>query len=107
VIRLLLLLACAPAFACDYPDEGNMPLRRAVGQIKSLPEVEAWAKAMHEQGEVVQYALRLDEMLRQDRRCYWAVDVNAKGRTWRRYYVTPDGKRLRSADARRAGAALP
>jgi len=93
-------------FACDYPDEGNLPLRRAVTQVRLLPEVEGWAKALHERGEVVQYALRLDETLRLARRCYWTLDVVAEGRTWRRYYVTPDGKTvLPERDARRAGPA--
>jgi hypothetical protein len=106
VIRfVLLLLVCAPAFACDYPDEGNMPLRRAVTRVKELPETLAWAKAMHESGAVVQYALLLEKDILEGRRCYWTLEVNAEGKTWRRFYVTPDGKRLLKADARRAGEA--
>jgi hypothetical protein len=103
-----ILIACAfalPVLACEYPDEGNMPLHRAVTRVKLLPETEAWAKAMHEKGTSVQYALHLEQTLEEESRCYWAVDVNADGRTWRRYYVTPDGKRLRQAGERRGAAA--
>lgn len=89
-----LLLACGTALACEYPDEGNMPLRRAVAKVKYLPETEAWATAMHENGAVVQYALLLDQPVRRSRRCYWPVEIRAAGKLWRRYYVTPDGQRL-------------
>jgi hypothetical protein len=88
----VLLLACAPALACEYPDEGNMPLRRAVAQVKYLPQTEAWAASMHEAGAVVQYALRLDQPMQMNGRCYWPVEVRAAGKLWRRFYVTPDGK---------------
>ncbi|HYG54230.1 MAG TPA: hypothetical protein VD965_02925 [Burkholderiales bacterium] len=102
-MRWLLLFAALPALACEYPDEGTMPLRRAVSQVKALPEVEAWAKAMHDQGEVVQYALLLEEDVKEKRRCYWTVAVSAAGRTWRRFQVSPDGRHLRreTADPRR------
>ena len=93
-IAAALLFVCAPALACDYPDEGNMPLRRAVAQVKYLPETEAWAAAMHEAGAVVQYALYLDQPKRENGRCYWPVEVRAGAELWRRFYVTPDGKRI-------------
>ena len=89
-----LLLVCLPAVACDYPDEGNMPLRRAVSKVRNLPETQAWAAEMHKSGAVVHYALQLDAPLDRAGRCYWPVDVNANGNTWRRFYITPDGKRL-------------
>jgi hypothetical protein len=89
-----LVLACGPALACEYPDEGNMPLRRAVAKVKFLPETEAWAAERHKAGEVVQYALRLDAPRRENRRCYWPVEVRAAGALWRRFYVTPDGQRV-------------
>ena len=91
---LALLLACAPAFACDYPDEGNMPLRRAVSKVKYLPETEAWAAERHKAGSVVQYILRLDEPRHEKGHCYWPVELRAAGKVWRRYYVTPDGQRM-------------
>ena len=91
---LVLLLFCGAALACDYPDEGNMPLRRAVSKVKYLPETEAWASAMHKTGAVVQYALLLDQPRLEKGRCYWPVEVRAEGRLWRRFYVTPDGKDL-------------
>jgi hypothetical protein len=93
-VSLALLLACAPALACEYPDEGNMPLRRAVAKVKFLPETEAWARERHEAGAVVQYALRLDEPRREAGRCYWVVEVRDGTTLWRRFYVTPDGRSL-------------
>jgi len=94
LLFLVLLLACGPVLACEYPDEGNMPLRRAVAKVKYLPETEAWAASMHKAGAVVQYALRLDQPKQEHGRCYWPVEVRAQGKLWRRYYVTPDGKKV-------------
>ena len=91
---LVLLLFPLSAAACDYPDEGTMPLHRAVTKVKLLPETEAWAAGLHKEGAVVQYALMLDREWRKDGRCYWTVEARAEGKTWRRFYVTPDGKRL-------------
>jgi hypothetical protein len=97
LIKMLLALACGfagPALACDYPDEGNMPLRRAVTRVELLPETDAWARHMHKSGAVVQYAVLLDETVREAGRCYWTVEVRAEGKLWRRFYVSPDGKRI-------------
>lgn len=95
MIRFMMLsLMCSSAMACEYPDEGNLPLRRAVAKVKHLPQAEAWAASMHQAGAVVQYALLLDEPKRQNGRCYWPVELRADGKLWRRYYVSPDGKRL-------------
>ena len=91
---LMFFVVCGAACACEYPDESNMPLRRAVSKVKFLPETEAWAMSMHKTGAVVQYALLLDEPRRERGRCYWPVEVRAKGKLWRRYYVSPDGKTL-------------
>ena len=88
------------ALACDYPDEGNLPLRRAVTKVKLLPETEAWAATVHKTGAVVQYALSLDREWRRDGRCYWTVEARAEGSTWRRFYVSPDGKRVLSESGR-------
>jgi hypothetical protein len=89
---IVLCFICVPAFACDYPDEGNLPLRRAVSKVKYLPETQAWASAMHESGAVAQYALLLDAPHRSHGRCYWPVEVRSGDTLWRRYYVSPDGK---------------
>jgi hypothetical protein len=95
LIRSLVLLSfCGAALACEYPDEGNLPLRRAVGKVKYLPETEAWASRMHKTGAVVQYALLLDRPKVEKGRCYWPVEVRAEGKLWRRFYVSPDGKAL-------------
>ena len=90
-----MLLACGPALACEYPDEGNTQLRRAVAKVKYLAETEAWAASMHKSGAVVQYALRLDQPKHEQGRCYWPVEVRAGGKLWRRFYVSPDGKVLK------------
>jgi hypothetical protein len=91
---LSLCFACMPALACEYPDEGNMPLRRAVSKVKYLPDTQAWASSMHQSGAVVQYALLLDTPRHEHGRCYWPVEVRGGGTLWRRYYVSPDGKHL-------------
>jgi hypothetical protein len=106
LVALLVAFLSVPlgALACDYPDEGNMPLRRAVTRVKLLPETEAWAAAMHKTGAVVQYALWLDREWHQGGRCYWTVEARAEGRTWRRFYVSPDGKSVLSEGGRPAAA---
>ena len=85
-------MAAAPAMACEYPDEGNMPLRRAVSRVKYLPEIEAWAAAMHKAGAHVQYALLLDRPALRQGRCYWTVEVKANGEVWKSFLVPPNGK---------------
>ncbi|OGA61621.1 MAG: hypothetical protein A3G81_07240 [Betaproteobacteria bacterium RIFCSPLOWO2_12_FULL_65_14] len=90
----VLFLVSGGVLACNYPEEGNMPLRRAVGKVKFLPETEAWASRVHKTGAVVQYALLLDQPKRDKGRCYWPVEVRAEGKLWRRFYVSPDGKTL-------------
>ena len=69
-----------------------MPLHRAVTRVKLLPETEAWARTKRN----VQYALLLENTRKLQGRCYWTVDVRADGSLWRRFYVTPDGKRMLS-----------
>jgi hypothetical protein len=101
----LLLFFPLAAAACDYPDEGTMPLHRAVTKVKLLPETEAWAAQWLKHGTVVQYALMLDREWRKDGRCYWTIEARAEGETWQRFYVTPDGRRLIIADDPRAGRA--
>ena len=106
-MRLKLIVAGAllvfplAAAACDYPDEGTMPLHRAVTKVKLLPETEAWAAESLRRKVVVQYALLLEETRRIGGRCYWTVEARVGAAAWRRFYVTPDGKRVLSADARR------
>ncbi|HWA36871.1 MAG TPA: hypothetical protein VG873_03320 [Burkholderiales bacterium] len=90
-----LLLVSAQAFGCSYPDEGTMPLRRALTRIQMLPETVAWERARREAGELVQYELSLEDTLRKDRKCYWTVRATANGALWKRFYVTPDGKSVR------------
>jgi hypothetical protein len=80
---------CLPALACEYPDEGNMPLRRAVAQVKYLPETEAWSKA---RGAGVLYLLDLRKTFTLENRCYWTLDAMTDGAVWQRFYVSPDGQ---------------
>lgn len=68
-----------------------MPMRRAVTKVRLLPEVEAMGRTM-----ALQYLLKLDEPVRQAGKCYWPVEVRAEGRLWRRYLVSPDGKKILS-----------
>jgi hypothetical protein len=89
-----LLTTALSGFACEVPDEGNMPMRRAVTKVQMLKEVDAWAEAMRRGQASVQYLVRLDEPVRQAGRCYWPVEVRADGKLWRRFLVSPDGKRL-------------
>jgi hypothetical protein len=93
-----LFLCASIAQACDYPDLGNLPLRRAVTKVKLLPETEAWASYIHKSGAIVQYALLLEERLKHQGRCYWTVEAIAEGKVWRRFYVTPDGTRVLDED---------
>jgi hypothetical protein len=97
----LVLVMPLTGIACDYPDEGTMPLHRAVTKVKLRPEAEAWAKDWLRQQVVVQYALLLDESRTIGGRCYWMVEARAAGSVWRRYYVTPDGRRVLSETADR------
>ena len=41
--------------------------------------------------------LLLDESRTIGGRCYWTVEARAAGSVWRRYYVTPDGRKVLSA----------
>lgn len=95
----IVLAGALPALACDYPDEGNMPLRRAVSRVQYLPEVEAWSQARHQSGEAVQYLLRLQETRNVGERCYWTLDVIGAGKVWQRFYVSPDGYSVLAEDA--------
>jgi len=107
VIKLLLLLLPCSAIACEYPDEGNMPLRRAVARVEMLPEVDAWTRAARRNGAVTQVLVLAGESERRGGRCYWPVEVRAEGRLWRRFLVTPDGKRLIDAGEPPAAASPP
>lgn len=82
-----------------------MPLRRAVSRVKFLPDTEAWAAAQHKDGVVVRYVLSLDHDRHQHGRCYWTVEARARGDTWRRFYVSPDGRSLLSEDGQPIAAA--
>src|SRR5262245_37587927 len=94
VIKLLAaaLISGDCAAACVYPDEGTMPLHRAITRVKLLPETEAWARTKRN----VQYALLLESTRKLQGRCYWTVEARADGSLWRRFFVTPDGKRMLS-----------
>src|SRR5687768_6400719 len=87
-------LLAGPGFACSYPDEGTMPLRRAVTKVKLLPQTEAWANRVHKAGGVVQYALLLEQQAIMNGRCYWTVEARGEGKVWRRFLVTPDGRSI-------------
>ena len=88
------LFISSAAFACDYPDEGTMPLHRALTKVKLLPETEAWQAEKRKAGEQVQFRLLLEKEAWFNRKCHWTVEAVAKDEVWRRFYVSPDGKSL-------------
>ena len=92
VIGCVLAVLAGPALACEMPDEGNMPLRRAVTKVQMLPEIDAWHRAMEKNGLKPRYTVRLDDPVKRDGHCYWPVEVTAEGKLWRRYLVRPDGR---------------
>lgn len=92
LVVILGLALAVPGLACDYPDEGTMPLHRALTRVKLLPATEAWHRQMIEQGKSVQYRLDLEDTRMVRGKCHWTVDAVASGKLWRRFYVSPDGK---------------
>lgn len=80
------------------PDEGNMPMRRAVTRVQMLKEVDAWAEHMRRTQVSVEYLVRLDAPVYRAGKCYWPVEVQADGKLWRRFLVTPDGKSVLSPE---------
>ena len=86
------LALAMPGLACDYPDEGTMPLHRALTRVKLLPDTEAWHRQMIEQGRSVQYRLHLEDTRTVRGKCHWTVEAVAGGKLWRRFYVSPDGQ---------------
>jgi hypothetical protein len=82
---VLCALAAVPALACDYPDEGNMPLRRAVSRVQQHTQ---------NYGEDVKYEVLLEESVRLKGVCYWTVEMRQAGKPPQRFYITPDGKKL-------------
>ena len=86
------VLIAALASPCAYPDEGVLPLRRAVTQVRLHPDIEGWARDMRDKGEAVQYALLLDEPLWERGRCYWTVEAKLGETLVKRFFVTPKGE---------------
>ena len=105
LLVLLFLLMSSNAQGCEYPEEGTMPLRRTVSRVRSLPDTAAWASEMHKAGSAVQYIVLLQKTVRVRGRCYWTVEAVAEGKPWRRFYVSPDGKRVLAAGRRKEAAA--
>ena len=99
---LACLTAASPAAsACEAPEEaGGAPWRHAVARVRYLPETEAWAGLMQRERAIVQYVLLLDEPKYLHGRCYWTVEIRAEGKLWKRFLVTPDGKRVIEEEAR-------
>jgi len=49
---------------------------------------------MQKIGAAAQCALLLGQTLHSGGRCYWSIEVRADAKTWRTFYVRPDGKKL-------------
>lgn len=90
---LALLVAAAPAPACEMPDDGSAPLRRLILRVKHLPQTEAWQQSLPE-GRIAQFVLRVDSPQKIRGRCYWPVEARAGGELWKRFLVTADGSRV-------------
>src|SRR2546430_16464990 len=69
------LFSARPALACEYPDEGNMPLRRALTKVRMLPEIEAWSAAVQRAGAAGQNELLLRQNGHSRGRGHWAHGV--------------------------------
>lgn len=94
VIGVCIGALALPVSACEFPDEGGMPLRRAVTRVQMLPEVDAWHRAMEKNGITPHYVVQLDAPVQHNGRCYWPVEVTAGGKLWKRLLVSPDGKSI-------------
>jgi hypothetical protein len=88
------LVAPLAALACDVPDEGNMPWRRAIAKVKYLPETEAMVQMQPDRSHM-RYVLSMDQPRHFAGRCWWPVEVRVDGRVWKRFLVTPQGDALR------------
>jgi hypothetical protein len=116
---LAVLVSATPAFCCEYPDQGTMPLHRAVKRVELIPAVVEWTNMERDAGRVVSFIVQLDQPVRIGRKCLWTVDVSSAGKLWERFYVSPDGRSVRAElngqpvavqawrRARREGAAPP
>jgi hypothetical protein len=94
--------AALPVYACDVPDEGNTPWRRAMAMVRNLPETEAMVRLQPDRS-LLRYVLSLDDPRHLAGRCWWPVEVRVDGRLWKRFLVTPQGDSVREeATARRA-----
>ena len=90
----LLAAACA-AQACEVPGDGTS-LRRALLQVKYLPETEIWELAAR-RSATVQYVLSLDAPREVEGRCYWPIEARSDGKLWNTFYATPRGDDVRVA----------
>src|SRR6185436_9542532 len=84
-----LLAGALPALGCAYPDEGTMPLHRALTRVKMLPETDVWQRERKDAGSHVEFRLLLEKEVFLDRKCHWTVEALADGKLWRTFYVTP------------------
>src|SRR5919198_3129781 len=91
-ILAALLVSPPAAAACDYPDEGTMPLHRAVTKVKLRPEVEAWAAQRVREQLQVQYGLLLDETHWLGGPCSLNREMGAPRRFWRGLFLAPGGR---------------
>jgi hypothetical protein len=110
VSKALLAALCVVslhAFPCPFPDEGNMPLRRAVTRVDLLPETIAWSTAERRDGVIVHFAVLLEETISANGRCHWTLEARAGERVWQRFYITPDGKSLLVQGVSGAPVTLP
>jgi hypothetical protein len=96
IAAALIAAPAAPlaALACDVPDEGDTPWRRALAKVRNQPSTEAMVQ-MQPDRSLLRYVLSIDEPRRLAGRCWWPVEVRVDGRLWKRFLVTPDGALVR------------
>ena len=93
-ITLASAFALPLAAACEVPDDGSSPLRRAVSRIKYLPETARWQRALPA-GAIAQFVLLVDSPRTIRGRCYWPVEVRSSGELWKRFLVSASGRVIR------------
>jgi hypothetical protein len=93
---ILLIFSSTTVFACEYPNEGTMPLHRAVKRVELVPEVDGWTRVTRDSGAVVSFVILLNQPVRTAGKCHWTVEVSTGGKLWERFYVSPDGKSVRA-----------
>jgi hypothetical protein len=96
LLAVLMSFSSPLVFSCDYPNEGTMPLHRAVKRVELVPEVDDWTRVTRDSGAVVSFVILLNRPVLTAGKCHWTVEVSTGGKLWERFFVSPDGKSVRA-----------